>query len=336
MSMNEKLAYLAETKEQIKAALINKGASISTSTPFRRYVDKINDIEIVNNQTKEITVNGMYTPDEGYTGFGEVIVNVSNSGDVETIKLFDTADAMQASTGNVIGDLAVVYSDATEAITQTTQINTLSFPEVVNLDTAITSPISAYLVDAEDRYNRLCQLNLSKTTFIVRDYRTYANIARYSSSDGITYTRTTTATSFELSTSAKFYGTWNDAYVYFLQNIIYNFEGIFKYDIGDSNRHILAKILGDPTTTEQTTAENTDIGNFVDIIPTLNSLTITELEGQTVHSEKNWFVDKIDEHRYTAYTELHWNSTNSYFEYLATGCIGFTDGDWYLALNPRL
>lgn len=332
MSMNEKLAYLAETKEQIKTALINKGASISTSTPFRKYVDKINGIEVVNNQTKEITANGMYTPDEGYTGFSEVIVNVSNSDDdVKTIKLFDTLDAMQASTGNVLDDLAIVYNNTEEAITRTSQINILSFPELVELETAITAAASAYLIGAENTSLRLAQLNLSKTSFIIRDYDTYEIIARYSSSDGITYTRTTTKTSFEFSTPAKFSGTWNDAYGYFLQNVAYSFDGLFKYQRYVDERFIEARVLGNTSSDPSMQSESIYIGDFIDTVPEIFSTLPPELVGETIKDEKNLFVERVDEQHYIAYTELHLASTG--LEMMASGCLGDTGTEWYVALN---
>lgn len=36
------------------------------------------NLEAINNQDKEITTNGIYTADEGYSGFGTVTVNVEN------------------------------------------------------------------------------------------------------------------------------------------------------------------------------------------------------------------------------------------------------------------
>lgn len=50
---SEKLEYLNNTKTLIKNAIINKGQEITSSTPFREYVDKINDIETDFEQTEE-------------------------------------------------------------------------------------------------------------------------------------------------------------------------------------------------------------------------------------------------------------------------------------------
>ena len=50
---SEKLEYLNNTKTLIKNAIINKGQEITSSTPFREYVDKINSIETDYTQTEE-------------------------------------------------------------------------------------------------------------------------------------------------------------------------------------------------------------------------------------------------------------------------------------------
>ena len=48
----------------------------------------------INNQNKEITTNGTYTADEGYTGLGAVTVNVPQEGGSGDVKLFETIDKM--------------------------------------------------------------------------------------------------------------------------------------------------------------------------------------------------------------------------------------------------
>ena len=43
--ISDKLDYLNETKAQIKQAIIDKGQEVSDETPFRDYVQKIQDIK---------------------------------------------------------------------------------------------------------------------------------------------------------------------------------------------------------------------------------------------------------------------------------------------------
>ena len=49
--LDDNLDYLAETKSQIKQALINKGAVISSSDTFRSYVSKINALKVSSENT---------------------------------------------------------------------------------------------------------------------------------------------------------------------------------------------------------------------------------------------------------------------------------------------
>ena len=50
---SEKLEYLNNTKTLIKNAIINKGQEVTSSTPFREYANKINNIETDYTQTEE-------------------------------------------------------------------------------------------------------------------------------------------------------------------------------------------------------------------------------------------------------------------------------------------
>lgn len=74
-----KVDYLAETKMDIREAIIEKGVMVSEELPFRSYAEKIGDIigsGGINNEDIEISENGVYTASEGYTGLGTVRVDV--------------------------------------------------------------------------------------------------------------------------------------------------------------------------------------------------------------------------------------------------------------------
>lgn len=76
-NLETKIDYLADTKKDIREAIINKGVDVEETDPFRSYAEKIEDIPTeVHNQDKTITENGVYTADSGYTGLGEVTVSV--------------------------------------------------------------------------------------------------------------------------------------------------------------------------------------------------------------------------------------------------------------------
>lgn len=80
----DELNYLKETKQQIKQAIIGKGQTIATDTPFREYVTKINNINVEPDkpdQTKSCTPTTsqqVIEPDTGYE-LTSVIVNAVTS-----------------------------------------------------------------------------------------------------------------------------------------------------------------------------------------------------------------------------------------------------------------
>lgn len=53
--LNTELEYLSETKSQIKTAITNKGQDITSATPFRDYVEKINNISTLQADTADAT-----------------------------------------------------------------------------------------------------------------------------------------------------------------------------------------------------------------------------------------------------------------------------------------
>lgn len=232
MSMNEKLAYLAETKEQIKEALINKGATINSDTTFRSYVDKINAIETINNQTKEVTENGTYTPDEGYTGLGSVIVNVQGSGSASTgVKQFATVEEMNASTDAKEGDLAVVYASALGNMSVDMEVQVVKFPMTVKLPSAFSGSVYTMLRSTDGSFD--AQVQLSATRFRFSGYNESGSInVSYTSTDGINYTRTDDgAETIDFGTPIKciYAEEWNDNIGYFMLASSTEFNGLFEY-----------------------------------------------------------------------------------------------------------
>ena len=74
----QKLDYLADTKELIREAIINKGQPVEETASFRSYAESIGELTgEINNQDVLITENGTYEAESGYTGLGEVTVEVA-------------------------------------------------------------------------------------------------------------------------------------------------------------------------------------------------------------------------------------------------------------------
>jgi hypothetical protein len=159
----------------------------------------------INNQNKTVTQNGTYTADSGYTGLGEVTVNVS-----QQMQCFENKQTMEtwllSHYDNVQdGDKAVVYGELKiYPIAPGTAFNSIYLPEEIVLDEAITSSIAL-----SSNYGHW---NLSPTQF-------YGNLRggglgfvsayyTYNSEDGITYTRTAAPSIRNMGSTIVF--AWNE------------------------------------------------------------------------------------------------------------------------------
>lgn len=192
---------------------------------------------------------------EGYTSGGTVLgdenlksenikKNVSIFGVIGSLesssgqmKLFKTQEEMQADPDAKEGDLAVVYDDSPMKMEAGVYYNgslTMYFPKVVTLDEAVSSAISNKqwtMLDYNDVGYSLTSSSFKFGTYDYMEDDITGEYATYTSSDGITYTRTTDKDSitFELeygvvlSTSHSIIGNF-----LLLENGV--FRGLYKYD----------------------------------------------------------------------------------------------------------
>ena len=188
----------------------------------------------INNQNKTITQNGTYTADSGYTGLGEVTVNVpSGSGDV---KLFETIAEMQADPNPQEGDLAVVYREETQPATESSTFDKCIFPNTVTLDEAFDDYNSGEYnaVDpVSGDFNASCELSSSSFTFNGSGDAIGTINIEYESSDGITYTRTDGGTELQEFGTTIARDAWSDQWVDAIGEFIQlegdnYFEGLYE------------------------------------------------------------------------------------------------------------
>lgn len=153
------------------------------------------------------------------------------------IKLFKTQEEMQADPDAKEGDYAVVYDDSPMKMEAGVYYNgslTMYFPKVVTLDEAVSSAISNKqwtMLDYNDVGYSLTSSSFKFGTYDYMEDDITGEYATYTSSDGITYTRTTDKDSitFELeyhvvlSTSHSIIGNF-----LLLENGV--FRGLYKYD----------------------------------------------------------------------------------------------------------
>ena len=192
-------------------------------------------------QNKTIRENGSYSADSGYDGLGTVIVNVpSGSGD---IKLFETEQAMQADPDASEGDLAVVYREEIQPVTEESEFDSCIFPNTVILDTAFSDSIYGRFraVDSSSSYFD-GMVDISSSRFRFTGYGDSGEvIVQYTSSDGITYTRTDGGEELqEFGVTIKYepMRPWNDVLGNFMKIGGNIFDGLFEYK---SNEYVMTK-----------------------------------------------------------------------------------------------
>jgi hypothetical protein len=216
-------------------------------------------------QNKTITENGSYTADQDYDGLGTVIVNVPQTGDVP-VKLFETEEEMQADTTAEEGDLAVVYRNEVKNATVDSQFQTATFPDTVVLDNAITDSVEVRYRAVDSSVMFDCWGSLDSSMFRMDCYTETGSIRiRYTSEDGITYTRTDpTGNPVDFGTEIYYERAeyWNDAIGKFIQVGGSTFGGLF---VGES---IIKQIQPIKMSTMTINAE-TGVPNISDVI-TLN------------------------------------------------------------------
>ena len=153
------------------------------------------------------------------------------------IKLFETEEEMQADSTAKEADYAVVYDDSPMKMEAGVNYNgslTMYFPKVVTLDEAVSSAISNKywtMLDYNDVGYSLTSSSFKFGTYDYMEDDITGEYVTYTSSDGITYTRTTDKDSitFELeyevvlSTSHSIIGNF-----LLLENGV--FRGLYKYD----------------------------------------------------------------------------------------------------------
>lgn len=155
------------------------------------------------------------------------------------IKLFETVEKMQADTTAKEGNLAVVYGKEIQNMTVDMEVTTITFPETVTLPTAFTDNTYCRLRAVDDSVMFDGQCQLSKTSFRFNGWSDNGMIrVEYTSTDGITYTRTrfqgdngdlTNPVDLGVTVKVESASEWNDNFGYFMQTGGMYFEGLFEY-----------------------------------------------------------------------------------------------------------
>ena len=172
------------------------------------------------NIRKNVTVYGVTGTLETGSGGGDV-------------KLFDTIEHMQEDENAHEGDLAIVYREDMQPITEESEFSSCTFPNEVVLNEAFTGSIYGGFGATEQGVVFAATVEVSSSRFIFSDYVESEIIAQYTSQDGITYTRTDGGEELvEFGTTIKwesFFGPFNSIIGNFMKIGGNYFEGLYKY-----------------------------------------------------------------------------------------------------------
>lgn len=178
---------------------------------------------------------------DGITCLGVEGTLTSESGQV---KLFETKEEMEQDTTAQEGDLALVYKEEIQNMTADTETQFITFPETVVLPEALTSDYHCMIRAVDENAMFEGQVMLNQSMFDFNGFSETGMITvRYTSTDGINYTRTTfTGDSGNLTNPVDF-GTvigiysaeeWDDNIGYFMQIGGNTFDGLFRYTTNNS------------------------------------------------------------------------------------------------------
>ena len=151
------------------------------------------------------------------------------------IQQFSSVDEMNESTNNKVGDLAIVYCNSIGNATFESKFSRAIFPSVVVLDSALTTDtyidVIYRAVDESVMFDGFG--NISSSEMFFEGYSESGQIrVSYTSSDGITYTRTDGGAEeidFGTEVYCPYDDMWNDVIGKFVQVPVNNFNGLYKY-----------------------------------------------------------------------------------------------------------
>ena len=170
---------------------------------------------------------------------GTLESGTSGQGDV---KLFKTIEEMRADTTAKEGDLAIVYREEIQPVTEESEFDNCTFPNTVVLKEAFTGNIYGSFTAVDHSVMFSGMVNMSSSNFRFNGGSESSQVrVEYTSQDGITYTRTDGGEELqEFGTTIKYEPTipLNDVIGNFMKIKGNYFEGMYEYK---SNEYVMTK-----------------------------------------------------------------------------------------------
>lgn len=242
------------------------------------------------------------------------------------VKLFETEEEMRADSTAQEGDLAVVYREDIQNMTVDTQAQYITFPETVTLPEAFTGNVYCMLRAVDETVMFDGQVQFSATSFRFEGYTESGMISvRYTSTDGINYTRTTFIGDSGDLTNPVDLGTvigvympeeWNNNIGYFMQIEGMAFGGLYEYSDSDATYKFLlngCKFLDGQGTTVGVDKADFDFSD-VPFNEAQKMATGDDFENRFILVPVSWTDTTIQEKTIHKVTECWlFNDTNSTF-----------------------
>ena len=196
------------------------------------------------------------------------------------VKLFDTVEHMQADPKASEGDLAVVYREEIQPVTEESEFDSCVFPNTVVLDEAFTGNVYGRFRAVDHSVMFDGNVDMSSSNFRFNGWSEGGSInVQYTSSDGLTYTRTDEGEELvEFGTTIRYEG-WGDPFNDVIGNFMKiggnHFEGLYEYKaFKNKNKiHIYSySELAWDNSTSKLTGTGGEVIEF-DIKSTLNKIT---------------------------------------------------------------
>lgn len=224
-TLKDKLIIIQQARDAIRTALAEKGQVVGKD--IRDYAQAVSEITTSEDLDEVLTAQEqkLHTLEEALNNKGTV---QATSG----VKLFETIEEMQSDENAHEGDLAVVYREEIQPVTEESEFDSCIFPNEVVLDEAFTDNVfGSFRSTGGGFFDGM--VDMSSSNFRFNGWGESSNInVQYTSQDGITYTRTDGGEELqEFGTTIQWdngMGSFNSVVGNFMKIGGNYFEGIYK------------------------------------------------------------------------------------------------------------
>lgn len=233
------MSTISENLEILKTqiGLMKSNLGIAENAPLTTLTEKT--VEVTELGEKTITENGTYNAsDDNLYGYSKVMVNMEAPASSRNAYSVKTIAERNKLTDVNVGDLCIVINKGERRSMQSTdKVSFFIFPATVVMPSAVTGELSCLLEDPDNPYYSELSVMASVTPTEAMFNSMSGSMVHYTSTDGITYTRSSEA--YIASKTPLAPDNWKDFLSYFIQVEDVTFNGIYqKTSSGWTNANI--------------------------------------------------------------------------------------------------